>query len=206
MSTYIKPPGSENQKLSPFALFFYGLILPIGIAYFMVTGNEFRQFATIIALIGGGLIFARPMLGLMLFIVLVYTRPEDLVEELQGMRLSLIVSVVTLVAMLIHKLLDREKLARNPINLMIMGFGASAVISAMTVNMGSVAAQEVSKLVLLPILIINLITDPKRFKQLALRAAGPDSLSGWLRTVSGRHRWRSDSRRNPALAWFRYLW
>lgn len=165
MSIYIKPPETENKKLSPFSLAFFALILPIAVAYFMVTGNELRQFATIIALIGGALIFARPNLGLMLFVVLVYTRPEDLIEEIQGMRLSLIVSGVTLIAMLFHKLLDRQKLTRSPINLLIVGFGISSIISAAIVQLGGEAAQEMGKLVLLPILLINIIKDLKSYRQ-----------------------------------------
>jgi putative inorganic carbon (hco3(-)) transporter len=159
----VTPPSK-----SPVLLILCLLVLIPGlITYTMANSNEWRETAIVLAIIAGGIIIARPFWGLLIFIALLYTRPEESINELAGLRIPLIVSVVTLVAAIFQKLLAREVFAKTPLNGMIIGFGASAVFSAMSSGLASVAAQDVGRLVIIVLLMVNLVNTPKRYQQVS---------------------------------------
>jgi putative inorganic carbon (hco3(-)) transporter len=153
---------------SPVLLILCLLVLVPGlITYTMANSNEWRETAIVLAIIAGGIIIARPFWGLLIFIALLYTRPEESINELAGLRIPLIVSVVTLIATIFQKLLGREVFAKTPLNGMIFGFGASAVLSAMSSGLTTIAAQDVGRLVILVLLMVNLVNTPKRYQQVS---------------------------------------
>lgn len=161
------PQSEEHQSRPaklPISLLILTLVLvPFLIAYNLVTGkNELQVIGLVLAIVSGLIIIARPVTGLFLFVGLVFTRPEENISALAGMRLPLIVSVVTLLATIFHKLLNREPLARSPMNGMIFGFGIAVVISAIPSGIASVAAQDIGRSVILVVLILNLIKDSKK--------------------------------------------
>ena len=167
MSTPLPSSDSDSRKISPAAILFFVLVVPALITYVMATGNEFRQAAVFVGLLVGGVILARPFWGLLLFIALVYVRPEESLVELQGLRLPLLVALTTLVATIFHKLVNRERFVLTPLGGMMVCFGITAVISGALVGMGSVAAQDFGRLVVLVLLMLNLVTNEKRYQQIA---------------------------------------
>lgn len=167
MSLPSKSSDLNSAKVSPLAILFFTVFVPMLVTYVMATGNEFRQAAVFVSLIIGGVILARPFWGLLLFIALVYVRPEESLTELQGLRIPLLVSITTLVATIFQKLISRERFIFTPLGGMMIGFGITAVISGAFIGMGSVAAQDIGRLVILVLLMLNLVSDQKRYQQIA---------------------------------------
>lgn len=159
----LSPVGNNSPQNSVLVVILTLLLIPCLIAYMMVMGNESQVAALVLAVIGGLVIIARPFWGLIFFVALLYTRPEESIPALQGMRLPLIVSSVTLLTVFFHKLLNREPLVKTPINGMILGFGAAAVASAVMLGTASEAAQDIARLVILVFLVLNLVTTAKLY-------------------------------------------
>jgi O-antigen ligase len=118
--------------------------------------------AAVIAMIAGLVIFVRPFWGLLLFVALVFIRPEELVPALAGLRLTLLVSSVTFLGMIFQALLNRETLKWTPLMTMIAGFFLSVVASTYRGGNTVDAAMDIAKLVLMVLLILNLVKDEAR--------------------------------------------
>lgn len=153
-----------DNTVSPALLLVVGLLIPFILAYGMVATKETQVVALVVGLVGITAIFARPYWGLVLFIALLYMRPEESIPALQGMRFTLLVSVCTLVALYFQLFLSRTPLVQSPVNALILGFGAVAVVS--TFGKGSLLAvvTDFGKLVILVLLVLNLIRTPERYR------------------------------------------
>lgn len=165
MASFYESGGNNRQenyskpvKFSASLLILILVIVPFCISYKLVTDrNEIQVFALVLAAVGGILIIARPFWGLVLFVILLYARPEENISGLAGLHLPLIVAVVTAVATVFHKLINHAPLVRTPLNTMIVGFGVTSVLSAIPLGLASVAAQDLGRLVILVFLILNLV-------------------------------------------------
>ena len=171
--SYLPPPASGGHPLPPASarlplplILACATVIPAALAYALATTNETRVLAVIFAALGALVIIARPFWGLLFFVALLYTRPEEMIPALQGMRLPLLISVVTLVSLVFQKLLAREPLTRSPLNAMMTGFGLSVILSAASQGNFSVAILDISRLVILVLLISNLVTSPQRYRAL----------------------------------------
>lgn len=153
-----------GQKNSPLLIVVLCLLIPAITVYGMATMNELRVLAMVLALIGAGVIIARPFWGLIFFVGLLYVRPEESIEALQGMRLTLITSMVTLVALTFQKLLNREKTVKSPLTGMMACFGVAVVMSTMSIGNTSEAIQDIIRLVILIFLVMNLVCTPERYR------------------------------------------
>lgn len=140
-----------------------GILVPALIAYWMATDSEVRVIAVVLAVLGFLVLMARPFWGLMFLVGLIYLRPEDTFTPLQGMRLTLWVSLGTILATFVHMVLKREPIVRTPLNGMLFGFMACVVISTYRVGISEDAAEDVTRLLIITFLIINLIREPARF-------------------------------------------
>jgi putative inorganic carbon (hco3(-)) transporter len=140
------------------------LLIPGVLSYELVTGQDSHVIAMLIAAIGGLVIIARPFWGLIFFTSLLYIRPEESITAIQGLRLPLIVSLVTIISVFFQKLLKKEPLVKTPLNIMIIGFGIAVILSAIQRGVIDVAALDVSRLVILVFLVLNLVKSPKEYK------------------------------------------
>jgi putative inorganic carbon (HCO3(-)) transporter len=140
------------------------LLIPALLAYTMAVGNPFVAMALLCGMAAAILILARPFVGLVLFVTMVYVRPEDLYPPLQGMQLTLLIAVVTLVGAWIELHLKRDRIVRSPLNGLLIGFLAMAVISTVSGGSPTEAASDVGKLVILALLIHNLVRTPDRYR------------------------------------------
>jgi putative inorganic carbon (hco3(-)) transporter len=170
MPSLLEPSSTQQasttnpSKTPPLLIFLIALIIPIILSYELITVKESFVFAITLATIGGLIIFARPFWGLILFIALLYIRPEESIQEIQGVRLPFIISIITLVSTLIHKLVNNERLVKSQLNLLITGFALCVVISAFqTYNIES-AFLDMSKNAILVLLIINLVDSPGKYR------------------------------------------
>lgn len=160
-----QPSGSSGY--SWVVLLLAGAMLPIALAYSLSTGNEMQVAAAVVGLLGLLTVVARPFWGLIFFVALLYTRPEEMVPALAGMRLTLVISVSTLVGMMIQFALDRERFVRSPTNLTVLGFGAVTILSTLAGGDTLTAVQDIGKLVILVLLVVNLARTPQRYRSLA---------------------------------------
>ncbi len=158
--------SSAAPRQSIFLTLLLALLVPAILAYALVSGNETQVVALVLASLGGLVIIARPFWGLMLFIGLLYTRPEESIPALAGAHLLLIISLVTLVALVFQKLLRREPIVKTPLNGMIIGFGVAVVLSSFVSGTTSAAVQDIGRLVILVLLILNLAASPERYRAL----------------------------------------
>ncbi|MBC7529419.1 MAG: O-antigen ligase family protein [Chthonomonadaceae bacterium] len=163
--TVYNPP--EQGLFSPhnIVLFLGGVLcLPAFLAYFLATSQETQAVAEILGVVGAIATLRNPFIGLIIFIGLLYTRPEDLLPQLEGMRLSLMASVLTLVTLLVYKMQNKEKGVKTPGNALMLTFGLLCVISTATSSgEPAVVAQEVGKLIILFFLVVNLVNTPARY-------------------------------------------
>ena len=142
-----------------------GIAVPGILSYVLTVAHEAQVTAVIIGIIAMMLTLRFPFVGLILFAGLLYTRPEEVIPPLQGMRFSFIASVLTLTALTIQKYMDKEKWQAAPSNGLMIAFG---VIVVMTAAIGGGdpfgAVQDIGKLVLLYFIVINLVTTPDKYR------------------------------------------
>ena len=141
-----------------------GAIAPALLSYLFATTHEILVFAIVLGVIAVILTLANPFLGLIIFVGLLYTRPEEVIEPLNGMHFSLIASVVTLAGTLLKMRMNGEKAVRTPLNGMIVGFGLIVVLSTLGQDNTNEAAQDIGKLVILVLLVLNLVRTPAKYK------------------------------------------
>ncbi len=162
------PRAEEEGISSPTATVILTLItailVPGLIAYWIATDSEVRVVAVVLAVLGFLVLMARPFWGLMFLVGLIYLRPEDTFSQLQGMRLTLWVSLGTILAAFVHMVLKREPIVRTPLNGMLFGFMACVVISTYRVGISEEAAEDVTRLLIITLLIVNLIRDAAKFR------------------------------------------
>src|SRR5688500_17332046 len=115
-------PSPVSAAVSPLLIIASGILLPGVLAYLMTTGSELRVVAALFGLLGMMVIVARPFWGLIFFLGLLYTRPEESIEALQGMRLPLLISVVTAAGLFFRITLNKEQLVRTPVNGLLLVF------------------------------------------------------------------------------------
>lgn len=141
-----------------------GVLLPLALAYALATGSELRVFAGIMGALTIALIVWQPFWGLVFFIGLIYLRLEELIPGLAGMRLTLILSLATLVGMGLQHLVRKQPLVRHPIVAMIVGFAATASVSGVLTGYAAGAVEQMAKLALMAILVLNLVRTPDRYR------------------------------------------
>ncbi|MFN3649685.1 MAG: O-antigen ligase family protein [Armatimonadota bacterium] len=157
----LRRPGDWGQAL----VFFAALLgIPLVLALSFARANELQVIAVELCLLILVLGPAVPFWGLVLFVGLLYVRPEEIIPGLQGMRLSLGVSMVTIAACLVQLCVRRERVASTPLNPMMLGFAAALIASTLPYGNTAEAATEVGKLAALVFLVVNLIRSPQRYR------------------------------------------
>lgn len=128
--------------------------------------SEIQLVAILVAMIGVLYILARPYVGLVIFVGLLYTRPEEAIESLQGMRLTLIMAIVTVIGMYFQFFLNREKLVSTPLLPYAVGYLLIAIFNTVALDTGNTmdAIQIMGKLIILIPLVLNLIRTPRLFR------------------------------------------
>ena len=143
-----------------------GVILPVWLAYTFTTTSETLAFVVVVAVIALVAMLTRPFLGLLLFVALLYVRPEEGFPALNGLHLALTTALVTLTGLIGQKVMNREKAIRTPLNGMMMCFGGIVVVSTLGGGQTSDAAQDMLKLIALVLLTLNLVRTRGQYRGL----------------------------------------
>jgi putative inorganic carbon (HCO3(-)) transporter len=162
----IDSSGSPSPSPSVPLLLLAGLLVPGILTYALIIADEAKVMAGVIAILFVIAIIYKPFLGLLCFIGLLYARPEEAFPALAGLRLPLIMALVTLVATWLQFSLHRHPLTRTPINPLILVFGAIALLTTFQNGTLSTAGQDIAKIVILVLLILNLVRTRERYQKL----------------------------------------
>jgi putative inorganic carbon (hco3(-)) transporter len=106
--------------------------------------------------------------GLIFFVALLFTRPEETIAGLEGLHLTLFVSVVTLIGMVTRMKKDTIPFVRTPVNGMLAGFFLTAVFASLGPGTTSAAIMDIMRLVMLALLVINLIRTRESYHRLVI--------------------------------------
>ncbi len=128
-------------------------------------GNEFQVLGVALAIIGVMVILARPFYGLLLFTALLYTRPEESIQALAAMHFTLAVAVVTIISMWFRMFMRKESFIHTPFLAMLTAFGLTAIASSLVDDNIANALQDISRLVILVLLIVNLVREKEQYRQ-----------------------------------------
>lgn len=156
-----------NPLISPILIILACVVLPLILPYALTASdNEAQVAGVVVGLIAVCTVVAQPFWGLVLFIGLIYIRPEELIPQLEGMHFTLLVSMVTLIGTIVHHAISRTKVTRDPLNFMIIGFGVVVVMSTIFSkgNNTSEAAEDIAKLVIMVLLVLNLVRNPQNYR------------------------------------------
>ncbi|HEU4929405.1 MAG TPA: O-antigen ligase family protein [Candidatus Krumholzibacteria bacterium] len=101
-----------------------------GVGYLLLQSASFGMAAAL-ALIGVTVIFVDPFVGLVTYLLLLYTRPQDYVAAMQSVPIMLGLSVATFGLMILHMAVRHRMivLARVPQNYLMLWFFAAIVLS-----------------------------------------------------------------------------
>lgn len=164
-SSTLDPGARRSHSATPplFLFLLVGVLIPLVLSFGFVLMPEMRVAAAVFGLLAVMLIFASPFWGLVAFVGLLYTRPEELFPAMAGMRLTLIFSMVTLVALIFRMLIRREAPVKTPLVYLMAGFSLVIILSSMTTGMLSLAVEVTLKLFVLVLLILNLVKQRDRY-------------------------------------------
>lgn len=121
--------------------------------------------AGILAVLGCSVVVFRPFLGILLFLTLMYWRPELYAPGVAEMRLPLLLSFLTLFAWLIQVLVKRETCIWRPELAWVGAFGVTMLLSAAQVPGGGTlvaAVLDAARLWLLVLIIQQLVSTSQR--------------------------------------------
>jgi O-antigen ligase len=135
------------------------------IAVALVTGSQNVVVAGTMAVLACAVVAWRPYVGILLFLTLMYWRPELYAPGVAEMRLPLVLSVLTLFAWLVQVLVKREKFTWRPELGWLIAFTGTMLLSALQVP-GTKAVEEcildVLRLGLLVLVLQQLLTTEAR--------------------------------------------
>lgn len=157
-------PGTPASVPHVVVIVLATVALPLLVALAFTLSTETRVVAAVLGVMGVCLILAQPFCGLVLFVGLLYVRPEEVIPELAGSRVALIIALATLVGTWFRTFLRREQFVRTPMAGMILMFGLAAVLSTVRLGNTPETAQYFAKLVLLVLLILNLVRTPEAYR------------------------------------------
>jgi len=109
------------------------------------------------------LVFFKPFAGLLLYIILTYLRPQDLVTGLAKLRIMLVVAALILIFFLLHRVLRREKISFLATKQHVLMFALLAIVPMSNLTNGQLSAawngfNEFLKL-FLPFIVITSLAD-----------------------------------------------
>ena len=147
------------------------LAIMCGIAAGLVVGSPALVVAIALAVVGAGAILLRPYIGAILFLVILYARPEQFVPQLEVLRLPLLLATFTLFSWFLQVLRKEERFEwRTELGWMI-AFAGAMLLSTFKVPSLDLTLQcffDALRLVLLFILFQQLLNTPAR-AEFALR-------------------------------------
>lgn len=141
--------------------------LIIGIGFFF---NPLVGIGLFIAVACGLAIILEPYAGLLLFLFLLYVRPNEIIKALVPLRLVMAVAVGTLLIWLANMIFKRNfRLIKSPLNFLMMAFLVVVSLSNIMnlppyIDGAKAAFSDFVKIFIFFVLMVNLISTPSRLK------------------------------------------
>ncbi len=167
LSRYIHLP--EKVYSIRHLLWILVILVCIVIGVSSATEQYHIAFGLFAVLLGIG-IFLIPYSGILLFIALTYTRPQDHIKSLAGMPVILVVMSLTFGCWLLRLLLFRKReFVKTPHNLFLLGLVLTAMLSCVPIWLATAkdAFMDFFKILLAFFLMVNLI-DTRRKLDIAV--------------------------------------
>lgn len=143
----------------------FGLLICVGIGIALAIEQYIIAFS-LISILLISTVFVLPYIGVLIFLILTYARPQDYVPGLMGKPIILILLGATIAFWLVHILISRKReFVKVPQNLLLIAF--LLVITISTSRVWMIGAKdsfiEFFKIILTYLLIINLTNTHKKF-------------------------------------------
>lgn len=158
----------KNREYVVIALFILAAIIATSLAVLSLPA----ALVLIAALIVGILVFFKPFYGLLLYIVLLYIRPQDFVPALEKLRIMMVLAVAIILSFFIHHIFMRRKinLLQSRQSIFMLALLVLVPVSNLT-NFQFTAAWEgfndFLTLFLLFFMIVNIMDDAGKIRALA---------------------------------------
>jgi O-antigen ligase len=120
----------SNQRITIATTLAAAGLAAFGVGYLLLQSTSMGAAAAV-ALIGMTVIFVDPFVGLVTYLLFLYTRPQDYVLALQNMPIMVALSVATFGLMVLHMAVRHRMivLARVPQNMLMLWFYAAIIMS-----------------------------------------------------------------------------
>lgn len=157
-----------NQRIVVATTLLAVCLAAFGVSYLLLQSTSFGAAAAA-ALVGMTVIFVDPFVGLVLYLLLLYTRPQDYILALQNVPMMLALSVATFALMILRMAVRYRMivLARVPQNLLMVWFFVAIIMShvvwvnpAMTVE----ATMEFLPTLVMYFLVATLVSSHAKLK------------------------------------------
>ena len=148
-----------------FLLITFGLLTCAGIGVALAIEQYMIAFA-LISIIMIFMVFVLPYIGILIFIILTYARPQDYIPGLIGKPIVLILLGATIVFWLVHIIASQKReFVKAPQNLLITAFLMIVAISTSKVWLTQAKDSfiEFFKIILIYLLIVNMTDTHKKF-------------------------------------------
>jgi len=161
----VKPAGKIHIPLKWLRIPLVALItLAIAIGLLYSADRTFLVFAIILGFIA---ILVEPFIGALLYVVLLYTRPMEIISATRGMPLMRYLALGTLGIWLIHVVIHRKRdFVKAPQNYLMLAFLVILVVSQRTYVHGiiDILIGDFAKIVIIYFLLVNLVNTEKRLQ------------------------------------------
>lgn len=159
-----------REALPPLPICALIVVLAAAIPIALLKLHMVWVIGVVVGLIGLALTVAFPYVGLLIFLGLLYLRPEESFPEMAGARLTLLISLTVLFAWMVNACLVRDRFQFGmPVVGCFLGFLTVAIGSTALSGAGGLAdmAIELLKLLVLFVLIVHLVNSDSRMKIMA---------------------------------------
>jgi putative inorganic carbon (HCO3(-)) transporter len=155
-----------QRRITVALIFVVTCVIALGVTALLLRSTALGMVA-VTAFVGGIVLFIEPFVGLVIYFLLLYIRPQDYVTALIGKPIMLLVGVATFALMMVHMAVQKRslRLAGAPQNLLMLWFFAGIMLSSLaTLYMPDVteAFTDFLAILVMYLLIANLVTTPRR--------------------------------------------
>ncbi|MEE9442374.1 MAG: O-antigen ligase family protein [candidate division Zixibacteria bacterium] len=172
--TFSRMPDRQLQA-APKLTWLYLLIITASLAggVGLVIGDQTVVFAIILSVLGMAMIILYPFCGLIIFVILNFIRPTDIMPALAVIPLAKIIGGATLIALIFSRIRSRDFELGGRQAVLLIAFAATLFISV-PLSFWPTKSLDVSldflKIILFYLLFVNIVRDLKKLRTITLIA------------------------------------
>ena len=171
-SKFVRPSPQDlriNSRQLLFIAFVIAILLLAAIFPFINFKLQMLLILAPITLLVVVAILRNPYIGVCLFFLIEYTRPDYFIPAIRPLRIFILVELVTLISWIIHMIRTRKRLIWPEFNwifVAFLGIIASTVITAMNNRLAYDIFQSMLVYFMMYVIAINVVDSPKRLNRL----------------------------------------